>query len=293
MDLTACTRKTRSENENARVIAGLVSAISISWAWRCQMDRDGRNKSGHDGRLGMWSREKVISWRQTTHAVAWLPNQFVIKRKRSVVAPENSIKSPLRRQLVTWESAAKRFASLVCRSGSHCAACKSPGTMVIELSPTVACAGALAHHRSIEAAPFSSISRIGMRLEPRIGAWSSISSLPNGNCSLAMAGSSALPRTSTASQQRQRRRGLTLFVAKFLSESGRIKMRGRAVARGDLGARRRSASSIFPVARTRGAAFENSGALPAEPASGPPRPPLTCSRQYVLPKRDPAAVSGR
>jgi hypothetical protein len=57
----------------------------------------------------------------------------------------------------------------------------------MEPSATVACARALAHHRSIEAIPFSWISIIGIRFEPRIGAVSSISVLPNGNGSPAPA----------------------------------------------------------------------------------------------------------
>src|SRR5262249_30537244 len=61
----------------------------------------------------------------------------------------------------------------------------------------------VAHHRSMEAAPFSAISIIGIRLEPRIGAASSISVAPNGNESSAEAHGSETATTSNASNARQ------------------------------------------------------------------------------------------
>src|SRR5205807_8707700 len=73
-----------------------------------------------------------------------------------------------------------------------------------ELSPTVACARALAHHRSIEAIPFSWISIIGIRFEPRIGAASSIRAVPNGNGSLA--GADAIPIANTKAKRPQTKR---------------------------------------------------------------------------------------
>ena len=61
--------------------------------------------------------------------------QFVIKRKRSVVEPVNSTISPLRRQFVACVSAVIRSASMLSRSGVHCAGCVAPGTMVMVPSP--------------------------------------------------------------------------------------------------------------------------------------------------------------
>jgi hypothetical protein len=84
--------------------------------------------------------------------------------------------------------------------------------MLIAASLTVAWAVALEHQRSIEAAPFSSISIIGTRFEPCIGAESSINSLPKGKLSAALAADSdAETATKTKKQnERRRRRGITI-----------------------------------------------------------------------------------
>src|SRR6516162_4938620 len=76
--------------------------------------------------------------------------------------------------------------------------------MLIEPSATTAWARALAHHRSIDAAPFSAISSIGIRLEPRIGATSSISVVPKGNVSPAEASGSETAETNSTSKARQK-----------------------------------------------------------------------------------------
>src|ERR1700745_1114133 len=73
--------------------------------------------------------------------------------------------------------------------------------MVMEPSRTTACARALAHHRSMEAVPFSWISIIGIRFEPRIGAASSINVLPNGNGSPAAAGTNGMTDMKIAKSQ--------------------------------------------------------------------------------------------
>src|SRR5215472_16470955 len=81
--------------------------------------------------------------------------------------------------------------------------CALPGVMLIAWSATTAWARAVAHHRSIEAAPFSSISSIGMRFDPRIGAASSIKVVPNGNESSAEAAGSDAAKTSSTGKARQ------------------------------------------------------------------------------------------
>src|SRR5215472_7286698 len=75
--------------------------------------------------------------------------------------------------------------------------------MLIEPSATTAWARALAHHRSIDAAPFSAISSIGIRLEPGIGATSSISVVPKGNASPAAANGGASKRQNSTGKARQ------------------------------------------------------------------------------------------
>src|SRR6516164_5602844 len=75
--------------------------------------------------------------------------------------------------------------------------------MLIEPSATTAWARALAHHRSIDAAPFSVISSIGIRLEPRVGATSSISVVPKGNASPAAANGGVSKRQNSTSKTRQ------------------------------------------------------------------------------------------
>src|SRR5581483_3913325 len=73
--------------------------------------------------------------------------------------------------------------------------------VMVPSAPTVAWACTLVHHRSIDVAPLSSISIIGIRLVPCIGAASSTSSLPNGNASVAEAGTAnATARAEPTSQ---------------------------------------------------------------------------------------------
>ena len=138
----------------------------------------GEDKDGRSPSPTFVGADEELSIRHAAGSAAWRCRKIRRDRRRAATC-------------VTWASAARSAASRDCRSGSHGAACGSvciwPGTMAIESSPTVACARRLPHHRSIAAEPSSSISSIGMRLEPGSGAASSISSAPNGNGSVASA----------------------------------------------------------------------------------------------------------
>ena len=72
---------------------------------------------------------------------------------------------------------------------------------------------ALEHQRSIEAAPFSSISIIGTRFDPCIGAESSINSLPKGKLSARIGGRQRAETATKTKKQNERRRKPSIILS--------------------------------------------------------------------------------
>jgi hypothetical protein len=84
-------------NDSQFVIAGLDPAISISWARRCQLNRDGRNKSGHDTHyVVIAGLDPAIHWAATralTNSVAfrisaWTTGSSPLVTKRGIIEGE-------------------------------------------------------------------------------------------------------------------------------------------------------------------------------------------------------------
>ena len=147
--------------------------------------------------------------------------------------PIKSITSPWRCQLVTCMSAVSRLASRVNRSGAHCTdEVLTLGVIVIVSAATLAEPLTLAHHKFRDALPFSSISIIGMRLEPGRGGESKNSALPKGNAgSFAAAEISETAKMATATQQAECQRSWNIVFPGKVSEA----VRGLALGKDTLG----------------------------------------------------------
>ena len=123
--------------------------------------------------------------------------------------------SPRRRQLVTCASAARRLSSPAMPLRCTLRRRRGAGDDADRIGADIGLTAQLVHHNWIEAAPFSAISMIGIRLEPRIGAASRMSSRSNGNSpSLARAGKRELAMIKQIKHKTYRQHRQTILLSR-------------------------------------------------------------------------------